>query len=429
LSLIYRALWYGLLPLGAIWHLIFIWRRPEFRFGFWQRYGWVPRDARKPLVVHAASVGEVNAVADMLLQISQQANIPLVVTTTTATGRDRCLQLFAEHPHIQHCYMPFDLGISQRLFLQRLQPRGVLLVETELWPNMLRLCPAHVVPVWLINGRLSQRSAKSYQRFKSLTRTMLDNLQRFLVQDKASARRFAHIGADRDKLQIMGSVKFDLTLPPPKHADLAQQWLDDGEPCWVCGSTREGEEATLLQVWNKMTTVAKGLLVLVPRHPQRFEEVADICAQSGLPWRRYSEGASEEFLAQTGKRVLLVDAMGLLIDFYRLADITLVGGSLADKGGQNPLEAAALGKPVLMGPNTFNFASVCELLQQAGNLQLVTAHELIELVPRLFEDEDTRKTMGQAGIDLVAQQAGATQAYVSLISKEFVSAKNSVPNS
>jgi len=419
LSLIYRALWYGLLPLGAIWHLIFIWRRPDFRLGFWQRYGWVPRDARKPLVVHAASVGEVNAVADMLLQISQQANIPLVVTTTTATGRDRCLQLFAAHPQIQHCYMPFDLGLAQRLFLQRLQPRGVLLVETELWPNMLRLCAARSVPVWLINGRLSQRSAKSYLRFKTLTRSMLNNLQRLLVQDKASARRFAHIGADRDKLQVMGSVKFDLSLPPLKQVDLARQWLRDGEPCWVCGSTREGEEATLLQAWNKMDSQSEGLLILVPRHPQRFEEVADICAQSGLPWRRYSEGASEEFLAQAGKRVLLVDAMGLLIDFYRLADITLVGGSLADKGGQNPLEAAALGKPVLMGPHTFNFASVCELLQQAGNLQLVTAHELVALVPRLFEDVEARTAMGQAGIQLVAQQGGATQTYISLISQEF----------
>lgn len=419
MSLIYRALWYGLLPLGVVWHLIFIWRRPEFRTGFWQRYGWVPRDSRQPLVIHAASVGEVNAVAGMLLQISQTSRMPLVVTTTTATGRDRCLQLFAQHKQIQHCYMPFDLGLAQRLLLRRLQPRGVLLVETELWPNLLRLCAAGSIPVWLINGRLSQRSAKSYQRVKRLTRPMLSNLQRLLVQDKSSARRFAHIGADREKLQVMGSVKFDLTLPSPQHAELAQQWLREQEPCWVCGSTREGEEATLLQAWQKMTALKEGLLVLVPRHPQRFEEVADICAQSGLPWRRYSDGTNEEFLAQTGRRVLLVDAMGLLIDFYRLADITLVGGSLADKGGQNPLEAAALGKPVLMGPSTFNFASVCELLQQAGNLQLVTASELVDLVPLLFEDVGTREAMGQAGIDLVAQQAGATQSYVTIISQEF----------
>jgi len=295
----------------------------------------------------------------------------------------------------------------------------VLLVETELWPNMLRLCAARSIPVWLINGRLSQRSAKSYLRFKTLTRTMLNNLQCLLVQDKASARRFAHIGTDRQKLQIMGSVKFDLTLPQPKQADMAEQWIREQEPCWVCGSTREGEEATLLQAWKKMTVMSEGLLILVPRHPQRFEEVADICAQSGLPWRRFSEGASEEFLLQASKRVLLVDAMGLLIDFYRLAGITLVGGSLADKGGQNPLEAAALGKPVLMGPNTYNFASVCELLQQAGNLQLVTATELVDLVPRLFEDIETREAMGQAGIDLVAQQAGATQSYVTIISQEF----------
>ncbi|MDP6190194.1 MAG: glycosyltransferase N-terminal domain-containing protein [Gammaproteobacteria bacterium] len=211
MSLIYRVLWYLLLPLGVIWHLIFIWRRPEFRFGFWQRYGWVPPATRRPLVVHAASVGEINAVADMLRQLAEQTTIPLLVTTTTATGRDRCLQLFAHYPHIQHAYMPFDIGLSQRLFLRRVRPRGLLLVETELWPNMLRLWSAKQVPLWLINGRLSPRSARGYRRLgRRLGRGMLACLQLMLVQDKASARRFSWLGADRQKLQIMGSVKFDL---------------------------------------------------------------------------------------------------------------------------------------------------------------------------------------------------------------------------
>ena len=177
MSLIYRILWYLLLPIGVITHLIFIWRRPEFRSDFWQRYGWVPTMDQQPLVVHAASVGEINAVADMLSQLAKASTMPILVTTTTATGRDRCIKLFADYPTIMHAYMPFDMGVAQRLFLHRVKPRGLLLVETELWPNMLRLWQARGLSVWLINGRLSNRSARGYSRLRSLSKTMLANLQ------------------------------------------------------------------------------------------------------------------------------------------------------------------------------------------------------------------------------------------------------------
>ncbi|MDP6969398.1 MAG: 3-deoxy-D-manno-octulosonic acid transferase [Gammaproteobacteria bacterium] len=419
MSLIYRTLWYLLLPFGVIWHLIFVWRRPEFRFGFWQRYGWVPVSAEQPLVVHAASVGEINAVADLLCQVAEQTTIPLLVTTTTATGRDRCLQLFGHYPHINHAYMPFDIGLSQRLFWRRVKPRGLLLVETELWPNMLRLWSAKQVPIWLINGRLSKRSARGYGRLGGFSGTMLACLQRVLVQDKASARRFVCLGAEPQKLQIMGSVKFDLTLPTSKVPEVGKPWLDADDACWVCGSTREGEEATLLQAWARMDSVAKGLLVLVPRHPQRFAEVADLCEASGLPWQRFTEGGGKSDLDQSGRRVLLVDAMGLLIAFYRLADVVFVGGSLVTKGGHNPLEPAALGKPVLMGPHTFNFATVCELLQKVGNLHLTSASQLLEQIPQLLANPELRLSMGQAGAELVAQRRGATAAYVSMIKQQF----------
>ncbi|MCP4881453.1 MAG: 3-deoxy-D-manno-octulosonic acid transferase [Gammaproteobacteria bacterium] len=418
MSLIYRVLWYLLLPLGVIWHLIFIWRRPEYRLGFWQRYGWVPRHAQHPLLVHAASVGELNAVAEMLLQLAAR-DIPILVTTTTATGRDRFQQLFTDTAAIRHCYMPFDLGLAQRLLLQRVKPRAILLVETELWPNLLRLSASKSVPVWLVNGRLSQRSARRYRRFKGLTQSMLDNLQRLLVQDQASARRFAHIGATKSRIQVMGSVKFDLVLPISTQSNQHSQWLRPDEPCWVCGSTREGEEATLLQAWAKMSALPQGLMVLVPRHPQRFEEVADICAQSGLPWCRLSHGIDQGFMQHQGRRVLLVDAMGLLIDFYRMANVVFVGGSLVDKGGHNPLEAAALGKPVLMGLHTYNFATVCELLEKVGNLRLVSAADLVEQVPALLSDPPAQLSMGQAGEQVVAQQRGATLAYITLLEQEF----------
>lgn len=416
MSLVYRVLWYFLLPLWVLGHLVFIWRRAEFRQGFWQRYGWLPKQSDAPLLIHAASMGELNAVADMIKQLLAQG-LPILVTTTTVTGRDRFQQLFAGQAHIRHAYLPLDWGLAQRLMLARVKPRGVLLVETELWPNMLRLCHVKQVPVWLINGRLSQRSAKRYKRFGRLTQAMLPHLSRILVQDKASARRFAHIGADKGRIEVMGSLKFDLSIPEPKADDLAATWLADGDVCWVCGSTREGEEAILLQAWGRMKSVDKGLLVIVPRHPQRFEEVADLCEQSGLPWQCYSQTPSAE--PHAGRRVLLVDAMGLLMDFYRLADVTLVGGSLVDKGGHNPLEPAALGKPVLMGPHCFNFALVCELLQKAGNLQMVAASDLDSQVSALLQQPERQQQMGLAGQQLIQQQRGSTAAYVTDLVQSF----------
>ena len=416
MSLLYRVLWYLLLPLWVCGHLVFIWRRAEFRQGFWQRYGWLPKQTNAPLLVHAASMGELNAVADMIKQLLAEG-LPVLVTTTTVTGRDRFQQLFTAEENIQHAYLPLDWGLAQRIMLARVKPCGVLLVETELWPNMLRLCHARKLPVWLINGRLSQRSAQRYKRFAGLTKSMLSHLSRLLVQDKASARRFAHIGADKARIDIMGSLKFDLAIPQPKHDNLAQQWLQQGDVCWVCGSTREGEEAILLQAWGRMQSVQQGLLVLVPRHPQRFDEVADLCDQSGLPWQRYSQ--ANQITQQAGRRVLLIDAMGLLMDFYRLANVTLVGGSLVNKGGHNPLEPAALGKPVLMGPHCFNFALVCELLQKAGNLQMVAAADLDTQVAELLAQSERQTAMGLAGQQLIEQQRGSTQAYVDHLLEAF----------
>ena len=416
MSLLYRVLWYLLLPLWVFGHLVFIWRRAEFRQGFWQRYGWLPKQTNAPLLVHAASMGELNAVADMIKQLLAKG-LPVLVTTTTVTGRDRFQQLFGAEENIQHAYLPLDWGLAQRLMLGRVKPRGVLLVETELWPNMLRLCHARKAPVWLINGRLSQRSAQRYKRFAGLTRGMLKHLSRILVQDKASGRRFAHIGADKSAIEIMGSLKFDLAIAESKHDNLAKQWLQQGDVCWVCGSTREGEEAMLLQAWGRMQSIDQGLLVLVPRHPQRFDEVADLCEQSGLPWQRFSQPEMAE--QQPGRRVLVVDAMGLLMDFYRLADVTLVGGSLVDKGGHNPLEPAALGKPVLMGPHCFNFALVCELLQKAGNLQMVAVADLEVQVSELLKHPHQQAQMGAAGQQLIEQQRGSTTAYVEYILAAF----------
>ena len=432
---IYRAAWYLLLPLGALWHLIFIWRRPEFRQGFWQRYGWVPKHTNNPLVIHASSVGEVNAIANLVKRLLAETTIPILITTTTPTGRDRAQVLFNDvslgaRAQVQHCFLPFDMGIAMRLFLHRVKPRGILLVETELWPTLLRLCGKQnskttsqpntlICPVWLINGRLSQRSAKRYKKFSSITQNILFGLEKLLVQDQETARRFAYIGADAERVQVMGSVKFDLTLPDNTNPALAESWLHPQDVCWVAGSTRGSEETMLLHAWRKMQSIDQGLLILVPRHPRRFDVVADLCEQSGLAWGVYSQTDAKAFSQQQGRRVLLVDAMGFLIDFYRVADAVFVGGSLVQKGGHNPLEPAALGKPVLMGPYNFNFSTICEWLEKAGALRLVSATNLVQEMSHVLSDKALQQSMGNAGQQLIAQHNGATEAYGSLIKTRF----------
>ncbi|MCO4836614.1 MAG: 3-deoxy-D-manno-octulosonic acid transferase [Oceanospirillaceae bacterium] len=422
--LVYTYLCYLALPFGMILHLLFIWRRPEFRAGFWQRYGWLPKEQHHPVLIHAASVGELNAIAPLINAIISDLKLPVLVTTTSVTGQSRCQQLFATNERVSWAYLPLDLGISNKLMLWRVRPRALLLVETELWPNLVASCARKNIPTILVNGRLSQRSAKAYGRWSWLVAPMLQNFTALLVQDQATAKRFLSLGALPNTVSVLGSLKYDLVIPD-NHLDVTS--LVSGGLCVVCGSTRSGEEASLLQAWSQLPEHIEGTLVLVPRHPQRFEEVADLCQQSGLPWLRYTQ-ISKPDTAKTksviepqshARRILLVDAMGVLFDFYHCADVVFVGGSLADKGGHNPLEPAALGKPVLMGPNCFNFTQVCDQLEQVQALKVTTSAHLLKDLTELLVDPLLREAMGAAGALLVDQQKGALARNILSIEKTF----------
>ncbi len=417
---VYTCLYYLVLPIGFVFHLLFVWRRAEFRRGFWQRYGWLPQKQHQPVLVHAASVGELNAIAPLIEAIVSQLKLPVLVTTTSVTAQERCQQLFTDHDRVSWCYLPIDLGVANWLMLRRVNPRAVLLVETELWPNLIATCAAKKTPIILVNGRLSERSAKAYSRISWLVVPMLEKLTRLLVQDQAAAERFIDIGAQTSKVSVLGSLKYDLAINDVSDLNITSQAVPEGL-CWVCGSTRSGEEASLLQVWAQLPQHIKGTLVLVPRHPQRFDEVADLCKQSGLPWLRYSQinsqcegisGASIDAYNGHSRRVLLVDSMGLLMQFYRRADVVFVGGSLANTGGHNPLEAAALGKPVLMGPNCFNFVQVCDSLEQANGLRVTTHAHLLTDIAQLLTDQALRHAMGAAGAALVSAKKGAVERHL-----------------
>jgi len=417
---VYTCLCYLALPIGIVFHLLFVWRRAEFRRGFWQRYGWLPQKQHQPIIVHAASVGELNAIAPVIDAIISDLKFPVLVTTTSVTGQSRCQQLFAGNDRVSWAYLPVDLGVANWLMLRRVKPRAVLLVETELWPNLIASCARKKIPTILVNGRLSARSAKAYARLPWLVAPMLQKLTQLLVQDEITAQRFVSLGAQASTVSVLGSLKYDLVIPN-SDLDITLSAVPEGL-CWVCGSTRVGEEASLLQAWARLPQQVKGTLVLVPRHPQRFDEVADLCQQSGLPWLKYSQidsqnegGACADEYKAHPRRILLVDSMGLLIHFYRRADVVFVGGSLADTGGHNPLEAAALGKPVLMGPNCFNFTQVCEQLEQVQGLRVTTHAGLLGDVAELLTDQSLRSAMGVAGAALVDQQKGALKRHLLVI--------------
>ena len=414
---VYTCLCYLASPIGVVFHLLFIWRRAEFRRGFWQRYGWLPQKQYQPVLVHAASVGELNAIAPLIEAIISDLKLPVLVTTTSVTGQSRCQQLFADNNRVSWAYLPVDLGVANWLMLRRVKPRAVLLVETELWPNLIATCARKKIPTILVNGRLSARSAKAYARLPWLVAPMLQKLTKLLVQDETAAQRFVSLGAQASTVSVLGSLKYDLMIPD-SDLDITATAVPEGL-CWVCGSTRVGEEASLLQAWARLPLQVKGTLVLVPRHPQRFDVVADLCQQSGLPWLKYSQispqnegGECADEYKVHPRRILLVDSMGLLIHFYRRADVVFVGGSLADTGGHNPLEAAALGKPVLMGPNCFNFTQVCDQLEQVKGLRVTTNARLLEDVTELLTDQSLRNTMGMAGAALVDKQKGALKRHL-----------------
>ena len=436
---VYTCLSYLVLPFGVAFHLLFVWRRAEFRQGFWQRYGWLPKKQHQPVLVHASSVGELNAIAPLITAIISDLKLPVLVTTTSVTGQTRCQQLFSDNERVSCGYLPVDIGLANWLMLRRVKPRAVLLVETELWPNLIATCAAKKIPTLLVNGRMSARSAKAYARWPWLVGPMLQKLTHLLVQDQTTAQRFLELGAQTASVSVLGSLKYDLVIEDSELNNLGAlvNYSVPSGLCWVCGSTRSGEEVSLLRAWAQLPEPVEGTLVLVPRHPQRFEEVADLCQQSGLPWLKYSQLKSQ--LNQVNgietdvdvdtynahpRRVLLIDTMGLLMHFYHRADVVFVGGSLADTGGHNPLEAAALGKPVLMGPNCFNFTQVCDQLEQVQGLRVTTKASLLADITELLTNPQLRSSMGAAGAALVKKERGALKRHLSILEETLEQALN-----
>ena len=361
--------------------------------------------------VHAVSVGESIAAAPMIRALLKRyPQLPITVTCMTPTGSERIQALFADEPRIQHCYLPYDLPWAAARFLDRMQPTLAVIMETELWPNHIHQCAKRGIPVALANARLSARSAKGYARFAKLTRPMLGEMSLIAVQTEAEAERFRQLGARPECVQVTGSIKFDLTIDPQLLINaraLREQWQALERPVWIAASTHEGEDAIVLAAHRQLLTRhSNALLILVPRHPERFSSVFELCQSQGFDTVRRSTG--ELVNAQT--QVLLGDTMGELLFLYALADSAFVGGSLVPNGGHNLLEPAALAKPVLSGPHLFNFLEIAALLRGAGALEEVDdAQTLAIAIQRLFELPQDAQRMAQAGLKVMQANQGALQ--------------------
>ena len=365
--------------------------------------------------MHAVSVGEVQACAALVSALRRaHPELPLTITTFTPTGAARARALFGDRAQVR--YVPFDLPGAVSRFFRRVQPRLAVIFETELWPNLYRACGRQRIPLVLASARISARSLGRYQKLGRLFSDTLGQVAVVAAQGSVDAERFRSLGADGDATHVTGNLKFDFELPPDiatRGAALRRQFAPQ-RPLWVAGSTHGGgEEQALIDTVRRLREqVPRALLVMAPRHPQRFAEAAQALAQSGLRFARRSLADAD----RPDSEVLLLDTLGELLDFYAAADVAFVGGSLVPVGGHNLLEPAALGVPILTGPHNFNSADVARLLIERGAAEVVrTPAELAGRLTALFADPAARERIGAAGRDCVAGNRGALAKLLALI--------------
>ncbi len=405
---LYSLLFHLLLPIIAgrlVWRA---WRAPAYGRRIGERFALgLPAMRKDGIWVHAVSLGESIAAAPLIRELLvRYPGLPITVTSMTPTGSERIQALFGDK--IQHCYLPYDLPWACARFFRHIQPRLALIMETELWPNHIHQCAKRGVPVVLANARLSERSARGYARFAKLTAPMLAELSLIAAQTEAEAERFRQLGARPGCVEVTGSIKFDLSVDAQlqvRASQLRDTWGARQRPVWIAASTHAGEDEIILAAHRQLlASFPQALLILVPRHPERFASVFELCKREGFASVRRS--LDEAVTAQT--QVLLGDTLGELLFLYALADLAFVGGSLVENGGHNLLEPAALGKPLLSGPHLFNFLEIAAQLRSAGDLlQVQDAAELQEQLQRLFAEPQQAAQMAMAGLAVLRANQGA----------------------
>lgn len=410
---LYTLLLVLLLPY-MLFHLLWRSRRqPEYLRHIGERFGFYRGKPAAPLIwLHAVSVGETRAAVPLVARL--QARYPghrILLTHMTPTGRETGRQLFGDQ--VLQCYLPYDFPFAAKRFLRHFKPEIGLLMETEIWFNLVRTCKKAGVPLLLVNARMSEKSARKYGRFRTLSRDSLQALSAIAAQTEEDARRLIELGAP--SVKVTGNLKFDVAVPQSA-IDLGKnlrQRFGAARPVFLAASTREGEETLIMESLARIG-IPDLLIVIVPRHPQRFDLVATMLAQRGIRFQRRS--ANEAVAPET--QLVLGDSMGEMFAYYAACDLAFIGGSLLPLGGQNLIEAAALGKPVLIGPHTFNFAEVTELAVQAGAaLRVANAEELVLAIGDLLKAPEKIKTMSVAARAFADRHRGATERLMALVNE------------
>jgi 3-deoxy-D-manno-octulosonic-acid transferase len=380
-----------------------------------ERFGVFPKpNIEKSILIHAVSVGEVNAAIPLIKALMETyKDYDFVITTVTPTGSDRVQQIFGNQ--VFHLYLPYDLPGAVKRFLKKIKPHLAVVMETEIWPNLFRFCQKKGIPIVVANARLSELSLKGYKWVQSLARMAVNNTKYVAAQTNTDAERMIRLGCDADKIYVVGSLKFDIIIEDDireKGKTISNHFKKD-RLIWIAASTHQDDEKELIGAYIHLKQkYPQLLLIVVPRHPERFQITTQAFKSKGFNTQLRSECQ----LCDEDADVFIVDSMGEMLEFYAASDIAFVGGSIANIGGHNVLEAAVFELPVLVGPNTHNFAEITQLLHDCGGSKLVrTADDIIIYMQSLIENPEVREQMGKAAFELVQKNRGAVQLTMKLI--------------
>ena len=393
-------------------------------FARWrERFGFFPDPGiRDSIWIHAVSLGEVNAAVPLIEALMRRyRDSQFVITTVTPTGSDRVLQLFGER--VFHVYLPYDLTTAVKRFLDRVRPRLAVIMETEIWPNLFMTCAERGISIVIANARLSQKSLRGYWPIQPLVRRAIRCASFVAAQSASDDERLRALGAAEPQLAVVGNLKFDMTVPDgARERGVAfRVAAGRGRPAWIAASTHEGEELAVLKAHAAvLRRFPDALLLVAPRHPERFKPIAAACRAYGF----CTATRSDEGGAGPTSQCFVIDSMGELIEFYAAADVAFVGGSLVPVGGHNLLEPAALARPVIVGPQTFNFEEVTEDLIKAGAvIRIADADELGPTVVRLLSRDVERRSMGEAAHAAMERERGAVERTMAIVEHVLADAR------
>ncbi len=392
---------------------------PGYRQRIAERFGFLPHQPRPGgLWVHAVSVGETLAAAQFVKQFMvQNPDTPVIITSTTPTGSEQVKRIFGER--VFHMYLPYDLPSFINRFIKNIRPGALVIIETELWPNLLACCDQNDLPVVLANARMSERSARGYGKVSALTRPMLHSLNIVAVQNPTDGQRFIELGLPTGRLKVTGSVKFDVTLPEGCHQNgtaLREQW-GVSRPVLALASSHPTEDEQLLDIYPALEEAIPGLLLLlIPRHPERFEPVTNAARSRHLRVHRRTNGPASD-----DTQIYVADTMGEMLNMLAAADVVVMGGSLySGGGGHNPIEPAALGKATLIGADHINFTSIVSELSEAGAMAVCESLPALQKEAiRLLKDSTAREAMGKNGLDVVETNRGAVTQLLELVKEQL----------